>query len=237
MTLEQAVKPITLSILAIGILIAVYVLWASKQDTESTNNNAKNLAQQSSTLSTDPLKPEIRLKPVSAALAKSKSAPDRSKDEGLPKFTDFDKEVTNIRDLRPDIKVSGGTEELNFEPEAEMDYSEIQVVISLPNGRHFRKTFASGEAVSLVNENLEDGTYAWETRASPKIEASVRKEMAEVRKSGNLEAQQKLVDELREDGYLPSAQQAEANTQSGYFTIKDGEIISGDESEQSFSKR
>ena len=100
----------------------------------------------------------------------------------------------------------------------------------------FKKKFIGGETIAIADERLEDGVYAWESRLSPIIDPAIREEMVAVRVSGNFQEEQQLIAELREDGHIPTLEQAAQNVQSGHFTIQDGVIVFTDEFESSNSQ-
>lgn len=216
MNIEQSVKPIAITLLTLAAIFAGYVFLVSKQESATVSETKPRSAS------------PAEATPKIAAPERPKFVPDRSQDTGLPKFTELAEQAEEGK-LSPEITVTGGTDELVFEPEQEMNYQQISVTIALPDGSQIQQNFSDGEKVSITDENLKDGGYNWETQVTPKIEPSVREEMAAIRELGNIEAERKLIKELRDGGYIPSAEQAQANVQSGYFTILDGKIMDGSE--------
>src|SRR6185436_10071856 len=71
----------------------------------------------------------------------------------------------------------------------------------------------------------KDGSYGYELRGVPHIDASVRSELAAARKAGNEAA---VIERLKEAGRLPR----ETAVQSGAFLVKDGAIVTRDGQEE-----
>ncbi|MFT6045942.1 MAG: hypothetical protein ACI9WC_001645 [Arenicella sp.] len=104
---------------------------------------------------------------------------------------------------------------------AEVAYTQAELSVLGPDGLVTKHKFGAGEAI-VLNEQLEDGYYKWESVVTLEIDPYVRDEMSSVRASGDLEAQQELIQRLRSEGSLPSQEQAEDNRQSGGFFVSDG---------------
>ncbi len=109
-------------------------------------------------------------------------------------------------------------------------YAYLELTLSSPTGKIINHRFAPGEPVGLsaASGTLPDGAYKWETVTAPAIAPEVRTEMAAVRESGDIAAEQALKQKLRSEGQMPTEVQARANRQFGTFTVRNGEIIPGD---------
>ncbi len=100
------------------------------------------------------------------------------------------------------------------------DFERMVLTVSLPNGEVVRREFKGGEPVVFeLDAAAKDGSYGYELRGIPRIDASVRKELAAARKAGNEAA---VIERLQEAGRLPR----EGAVQSGSFLVKDGAIVS-----------
>ena len=104
-----------------------------------------------------------------------------------------------------------------------INYSAAQVRISGANGETVTRNFGAGEAIALYS-TLPDGVYGWETVITPEISPYVKEQMRAVRESGDLRKEKQLIAQLREDGSLPSLDQARENRQSGNFIVRDGVV-------------
>ena len=122
------------------------------------------------------------------------------------------------------VEVSGANGYVSFEPRQSLSYEQLDVVVTSRDGKQINKTFVAGEPIAL-DRVLEDGTYSWEYSARPYVAPEIRERMRAVRERGDPAAERQLIAELRSTGHLPTAEQAHANVQSGYFTIKDGVIV------------
>ena len=71
----------------------------------------------------------------------------------------------------------------------------------------------------------QDGSYTYELRGVPRLDASVRRELAAARKAGNEAA---VTARLQAAGKLPR----ESAVQSGAFLVQDGAIVPGDREER-----
>ena len=113
-------------------------------------------------------------------------------------------------------------------------YANLDLTVSGPTGKIIKQRFTPDQPVKLGAEagGFTDGLYKWQTVAAPVIDPSVRKEMAAVRESGDLAAEQALIARLRGQGVLPTEEQARDNVQSGHFTIRDGALLPSDIIEQ-----
>ncbi|MEM7358803.1 MAG: hypothetical protein AAF431_06890 [Pseudomonadota bacterium] len=113
---------------------------------------------------------------------------------------------------------------LEWDAPSDTYYSAAELTIVGANGQKIQRTFAPGEAI-VVQEQLEDGHYQWESVITPEIDPYVREEMAAVRQSGDFEAEQALIERLRSEGSLPTEEEAENNRKSGSFSVQNGVAI------------
>jgi len=102
-----------------------------------------------------------------------------------------------------------------------VDFEATKVVISSTNGDTTTRDFKAGEAIELFGD-LPDGVYSWETVVKPRISESTREEMRAIRQLGNRQAQEQRIQQLRENGQLPTQEQADENRQSGSFIVLGG---------------
>lgn len=100
-------------------------------------------------------------------------------------------------------------------------YTNAKITISSDSGETIVRDFSSGEAIELYGE-LPDGVYGWESVITPEVDESVRAEMRAVRSSGDINAERELAARLRDEGSLPTEQQARDNVQSGSFIVLNG---------------
>ena len=106
------------------------------------------------------------------------------------------------------------------------DYAKVVLTVALPDGAVVRREFKGGEPVAFeLDAAAKDGSYQYELRGIPHIDAAVRKELAAARKAGNEAA---VIARLQEAGKLPR----EGAVQSGSFLVKDGAIVSRDREER-----
>ncbi|NNC99232.1 MAG: hypothetical protein HKN85_03530 [Gammaproteobacteria bacterium] len=117
--------------------------------------------------------------------------------------------------------VDDGDEVVEWAAPAGGDYSQADVVISLPDGGQLKRRYGEGQPM-VLDESLPDGLYHWESVVTPKVDPLVRQEMAQVRESGNFEAEQALIKRLRANGSLPTEAEANENRQSGSFSVING---------------
>jgi len=106
------------------------------------------------------------------------------------------------------------------------DFAGFVLTVSQPDGRVVRREFKAGDAVVFeLGAAAKDGSYGYELRGVPHIDASVRSELAAARKAGNEAA---VIERLKEAGRLPR----ETAVQSGAFLVKDGAIVTRDGQEE-----
>ena len=109
-----------------------------------------------------------------------------------------------------------------------VDHAGLTLTISGPGGLILQQEFGPGStpafaAASPDRQPYPDGSYTYELRAAPVIDAETRTALEAAREAGNSDA---VTEQLRQAGKLP-----EAMVQSGYFAIVDGSIVAGDVSE------
>jgi hypothetical protein len=112
-------------------------------------------------------------------------------------------------DMKPVAEVMMGSSGISWIPK--VNYTKLILNISGPDGKIFSKTFASGTAPyvslsDLLESQYIDGSYTYELRAVPFVGNKVR----------------------RDDGFSALSRKTraqEALTQTGYFTIRDGMIL------------
>jgi hypothetical protein len=110
--------------------------------------------------------------------------------------------------------------------EVQGDFETLVLTVSLPDGRVVRREIQGGEPVVFdLGGAAKDGSYTYELRGVPRIDASVRKELAAARKAGNEAA---VIERLQSSGRLPR----EGAVQSGSFLVKDGAIVPRDQEER-----
>ena len=102
-------------------------------------------------------------------------------------------------------------------------YKSAMVTVIGPDGTRHELEFGAGQPLSF-DKGLQDGLYRWESVVTPQIDSYAKEKMQAARNSGNLSAQQQVLEELQSDGYYPSAEELENNTQSGGFVVKDGVV-------------
>jgi hypothetical protein len=104
----------------------------------------------------------------------------------------------------------------------DISYVKADVIItSSANGKSMRRSFVQGEAI-VVNDQLPDGHYLWESVITPEIDAYTKQEMRSVRESGNMAEEQALMERLRTEGSLPTEAQIQENRQTGSFSVQNG---------------
>jgi hypothetical protein len=101
-------------------------------------------------------------------------------------------------------------------------YETLILTVSAPDGEVHRHEFRQGEPVAFSvvekgNAPLPDGSYTYELRVIPLIDASVKKALAASREAGD----DAMVRELQQSGVIPH----EPLTQTGYFTLAGGVIV------------
>ena len=116
-----------------------------------------------------------------------------------------------------------------IEWQPQIDHAGLTLIISGPGDLTYRQEFEPGsvatfELVRPDGQHYPDGTYTYELRAVPVLDAEARAALAAARESGDSDA---VVAQLQEAGVLPQ----NAQVQSGHFTIRDGAMVTGDSPE------
>ncbi len=126
--------------------------------------------------------------------------------------------------------------DINWQPKVE--YDNLVLTVSLPNGDVFRQEFGSGQApqFKLVDAKglaLPDGSYNYELRLTPKISAEVKAALKQAREDDNDAAVER---EFKKNGRLPYGE----IVQTGSFLIAKGAVqvakLEGSEKEPSLNK-
>jgi hypothetical protein len=103
-------------------------------------------------------------------------------------------------------------------------FEKLVLTVSRPERQVFRREVMAGKELvfdlGLNSEGL-DGTYNWELRAVPVLDAEVKKAVAEARKTGNDAA----IEKLMREGKMP---REEDLVQAGAFTVREGAIVPPD---------
>ena len=115
----------------------------------------------------------------------------------------------------------------SFEPgraqwDVQTDYERIVLTVSTPGGTVLREEFGAGQTPVFDLANVEgavDGSYTWELRATPRMDPSARKALAESRAQGV----ERMEGEVRA---------AESRVQSGSFLVQAGSIVSPEGKEE-----
>ncbi|HJX29186.1 MAG TPA: hypothetical protein VJ885_14850, partial [Thermoanaerobaculia bacterium] len=106
----------------------------------------------------------------------------------------------------------------------EGNFEKLVLSVAKPERQVFRREVVAGKELifdlGLNSEGL-DGTYSWELRAVPVLDAEVRTILADARRTGNDAA----IEKLMRDGRMP---REEDLVQSGAFTVERGVIVSPD---------
>ena len=106
------------------------------------------------------------------------------------------------------------------------DFASLVLTVARPDGSVIRREIQGGDPVVFeLDAAAKDGSYTYELRGVPHLDASVRKELAAARKAGNEAA---VIERLQNAGRLPR----ESAVQSGSFLVKDGAIVSRDGQEE-----
>jgi hypothetical protein len=98
-----------------------------------------------------------------------------------------------------------------------VSYERLTLRVSTPDGEVVSHDFIGNQPVSLSAPSI-DGTYTYELRVTPVIDAAVKKALADARKRGDDEA---VVRDFRKRKLIPS----EASTQSGAFSVVRGAFV------------
>mgnify|MGYP003394558323 CR=1 FL=1 len=96
-------------------------------------------------------------------------------------------------------------------------YEALTLRVSMPDGEVISHDFTGNQPVTLSAPS-EDGTYTYELRVTPVIDAGVKKTLAAARAQGNDEA---VARDFRKRKLIPS----EPLTQSGSFSVVRGALV------------
>jgi Chaperone of endosialidase len=103
-------------------------------------------------------------------------------------------------------------------------YDRLVLTVSTPEGKVVRQEVGAGQTPAFdLSSAAMDGAYTWELRLVPKIDAEVRKALAEARRTGDDAA----IDRLRAEGKVPAER-----VQSGSFVVEAGSIVNTEEAEK-----
>lgn len=98
-----------------------------------------------------------------------------------------------------------------------VSYERLTLRVSTPDSEVVSHDFIGNQPVSLSAPSI-DGTYTYELRVTPVIDAGVKKALADARKRGDDEA---VVRDFRKRKLIPS----EPLTQSGAFSVVRGVFV------------
>jgi hypothetical protein len=98
-----------------------------------------------------------------------------------------------------------------------VSYERLTLRVSTPDGEVVSHDFIGNQPVSLSAPST-DGTYTYELRVTPVIDAGVKKALVDARKRGDDET---VVRDFRKRKLIPS----EASTQSGAFSVVRGAFV------------
>jgi hypothetical protein len=99
--------------------------------------------------------------------------------------------------------------------DAEVDYERAILTVSMPGGEVVRQEFDSKQTpIFDLVAGAKDGAYTWELRLEARIDASLRKALAEARRSGDEAAMARLRAEVPESPVV-----------SGGFIVEAGSIV------------
>ncbi len=115
--------------------------------------------------------------------------------------------------------LSVGGASLDWAPQG--SFESMKLSVSGPSGLVSEQTFAAGQQPSFgifdkAGQRLADGVYNWELRGTPQINASVKRQLNQARRSGD----QAAIERLREQGLLPAG-----GVMSGTFVIANGSFV------------
>ncbi|MES1243881.1 MAG: tail fiber domain-containing protein [Acidobacteriota bacterium] len=103
-------------------------------------------------------------------------------------------------------------------------YDRLVLTVSTPEGKVVRQEVGAGRTPAFdLSSGTLDGAYAWELRLVPKIDADVRRALAEARRNNDDAA----IDRLRAEGRMPAER-----VQSGSFVVYEGSILTSEEAEK-----
>jgi hypothetical protein len=98
-----------------------------------------------------------------------------------------------------------------------VSYERLTLRVSTPEGEVVSHDFVGNQPVTLSAPSI-DGTYTYELRVTPVIDAGVKKALADARKRGDDEAVER---DFRKRKLIPN----EALAQSGAFSVVRGALV------------
>jgi Chaperone of endosialidase len=112
--------------------------------------------------------------------------------------------------------------QVRWEPQVE--FESLVLTVSTPSGTVVRQEFKSGETpvFDLAREGAVDGSYTWELRVTPHLDAGVRSQIAAARQQGDTTSRLAISEPL---------------VQSGSFRVANGAVVRPDAVEESGSPR
>jgi hypothetical protein len=124
----------------------------------------------------------------------------------------------------PIASVHAGPSRVEWLPQT--DYERLTLTVTGPGDFAIQREFVAGKALSLDlfdehDERLPEGSYAWELRTQPRLDAATREALAKARKAGD----EVTVEKLRMAVRLPGR----ALVQTGYFTVENGSFAAADQ--------
>jgi hypothetical protein len=109
--------------------------------------------------------------------------------------------------------------QVQFEPQ--VSYERLVLTVSMPGGAVVRREFEAGQVPAFdLPRAGGDGSYVYELRVVPVIDAEVRKALASSREPGGAAA----LERLKRAGRLPAGELV----QSGTFSVVNGAVVSPD---------
>ena len=116
-------------------------------------------------------------------------------------------------------KVQLTPSQVHWDPQ--VSYERLVLTVSKPGGEVVRQEFAAGQApVFDLPQGVADGSYVYELRVVPAIDAAARRALAASRESGNEAA----IERLKKAGRLPAGELV----QSGSFMVVGGAVVDSD---------
>src|SRR6478672_1527920 len=114
-------------------------------------------------------------------------------------------------------RVHHSPQQVQFEPQG--SYERLVLTVSMPGGEVVRREVAGGQTPTFaLPQGAADGSYVYELRAMPPLDAEVRQALAASRGAGG----QAAIERLRKAGRLPAGELV----QSGTFRVVDGSVVS-----------
>lgn len=105
--------------------------------------------------------------------------------------------------------------------------SQIKLDVQGADGLHVTRVFEKGAALTLTDA-LPDGQYSWRAVMTPELDAEVQAQLREARLAGSPSKARAAVEALRRQGRVPTLAQAAAHVQTGYFSLREGKVVTDD---------